>query len=237
MNRMNRNIYQSIVDHRKAGNKLLSILIDPDKFDVETTAEFLRKLPANTTHIFVGGSTVEDGETDRLVRNIKMYTSKPVILFPGDVNQISDSADALLFLSLLSGDNSEYLIGQHIKAIPLLKNTGLEVIPTAYLLIDGGQVSSVSRVTKTKPISQDDSELIVNTAMAGELMGKKMIYLEAGSGAINPVKPDIISTVSKLTGIPLIVGGGIRTDAQRQAAYDAGADMVVMGTIYEKQQL
>ena len=227
-------VYKDILDQVSSGRKLLAVLIDPDKFDMESTAIFLRGLPVQTTHIFVGGSQVMNGMTDELVNSIKLYTSKPVILFPGNVNQLTPAADAVLFLSLLSGNNSEYLIGQHVKAVPMLKEMDLEVIPTAYILIDGGHQSSVSRVTNTDPIPQRDISRIVNTAIAGQLMGKKMVYLEAGSGALEPVSSDTITAVKKELQIPLIVGGGIRTPGALQKAYDAGADLVVMGTAFEK---
>ncbi|NNM21913.1 MAG: geranylgeranylglyceryl phosphate synthase family protein, partial [Flavobacteriaceae bacterium] len=142
-------------------------------------------------------------------------------------------ADGLLFLSLLSGRNPDYLIGQHLRSVPKLKNSGLEIIPTAYLLIDGGRESAVAKVTQTRPMSQEGVEEIVHTAMAGQFQGAQLIYLEAGSGALHPVGSKIISEVKKHTQIPLIVGGGIRSQAQQEAAYQAGADMVVMGTAFE----
>ncbi len=227
------NQYQTFLETFYKNTKLLAILVDPDKFDSSQAAVFLRNIPAETTHIFVGGSTVEPGQTDVLVKELKLVTSKPIILFPGDYTQITESADALLFLSLLSGRNPEYLVGQQVKAIGMLQETDLEVISTAYLLIDGGSESAVSRVTQTKPMVQSDVQAIVDTAKAGEMMGAKLIYLEAGSGAKYPVDPKIISEVKKKIDIPIIVGGGIRSQEQKQLAYDAGADMVVMGTVFE----
>lgn len=138
-----------------------------------------------------------------------------------------------MFLTLLSGRNAEYLVGQQIKSISQLKNSNLEIISTGYILIDGGNDSAVSKVTKTEPLSQKNIEVIVHTALAGQFMGAKLIYLEAGSGAKFPVKTEIISEVKKTINIPLIVGGGIKTESQKQAAYNAGADMVVMGTAFE----
>ncbi|MCW5518403.1 geranylgeranylglyceryl/heptaprenylglyceryl phosphate synthase [Aureitalea sp. L0-47] len=225
--------YKAILDASEKNQKLLAVLLDPEKFDLEKTAEFLRRLPSETTHIFVGGSTVPEGQTQELVNAIKLHTSRPVVLFPGDVSQISKNADALLFLSLFSGANPEYLVHQQIKAVPLLRSIDLEVIPTGYILVDGGNDSAVSVVTKTHPISQSEPGRIVDTAVAAELTGKKLIYLEAGSGALTPVRAEIISAVKKELQIPLIVGGGIRTKEQLKAAYEAGADMVVMGTAFE----
>jgi len=224
---------QTVLPTFSNSKKRLAILIDPDKFNVELTAPFLRKLPTNTSHIFVGGSTVASGLTERLVKELKLYTSKPIVIFPGDVNQITAEADALLFLSLLSGNNPEYLIEQQIKAVEKLTTTQLEVIPVGYILIDGGNTSAVSRITQTQPISQENWERIVATAKAAEYLGKKLIYLEAGSGAKFPVSPKIIEKVTSAVSIPVIVGGGIRTEAQKQHCYKAGASMVVMGTAYE----
>ncbi|MCG2429682.1 geranylgeranylglyceryl/heptaprenylglyceryl phosphate synthase [Aequorivita xiaoshiensis] len=217
-----------------AGKKQLAILIDPDKFDISETESFLHKIPNDTTHLFVGGSTVENGQTEITVKAIKAKTKLPIFLFPGDFSQITNEADALLFLSLLSGRNAEYLIGQQVKSISKLKSSNLEIIPTGYILIDGGNNSAVSRVTNTQPLYQENIEMIVDTALAGQYMGAKFIYLEAGSGAKNVVNSKIISEVRKNIGIPLIVGGGIRSETQKQDAYNAGADLVVMGTAFEE---
>lgn len=227
-------IYRDIVNAKAESRRLLAILVDPEKFDRSTAAIFLRNLPSETTHIFVGGSTVPMGQTGALVNELKLFTSKPIVIFPGHYSQISKSADALLFLSLLSGDNPEYLVGQQLASVPILRKTTLEVIPTAYILIDGGITSSVEKVSRTKPIRQDEIGRIVDTAVAGELMGKKMVYLEAGSGALSPVGPQIIEAVKNELEIPLLVGGGIRTAQQKEMAYHAGADMVVMGTAFER---
>ncbi len=213
--------------------KQLAILIDPDKFDISQTKFFLQKIPKNTTHLFVGGSTVANGETEEVVKALKTESKLPIFLFPGDHSHITHLADALLFLTLLSGRNAEYLIGQQIKSISKLKNSALEIISTGYILIDGGTDSSVSKVTKTEPLPQDNIELVINTALAGQFMGAKLIYLEAGSGAKFPIKTEIISEVKKAINIPLIVGGGIKTTSQKQNAYNSGADMVVMGTAFE----
>jgi putative glycerol-1-phosphate prenyltransferase len=226
-------IYSGIMDAIKNRKKLLAVLIDPDKFDLLQSAAFLRKLPNATTHLFVGGSTVSKGATETLVKELKMYTAKPIVLFPGDVSQLTAHAHATLFLTLFSGDNPEYLTGQHIKAVPVLRSLSLEVIPTGYILIDGGKLSAVARVTGTLAIPQQEVQRIVDTAKAAELSGKKLLYLEAGSGALNSISSEIISAVKKELKIPLIVGGGIRTEDQKQAAYNAGANMVVMGTAFE----
>lgn len=228
--------YNAILQFVSDNKKGLAILIDPEDFKLDYTAHFLRKLPKETTHIFVGGSTATREATCATVQRIKSLTNKPLFLFPGDYSQLTNEADAVLFLSLLSGRNAEYLIGQQLKSVAFLQNAALEVISTAYVLIDGGNESAVARVSQTKPLSQSNSKAIVETAVAGQYMGAKLIYLEAGSGASLPVHPDIISEVKKAIAIPLIVGGGIRTEEQRQFAYEAGADMVVMGTVFEENQ-
>ena len=228
------NHYQTFTEAMHLNKKLMAVLIDPDDFNIESTATFLRKLPAETTHLFVGGSSVPNGRTEAVVKALKFSTAKPIILFPGHVSQITDEADGLLFLSLLSGRNPEYLIGQHVQAVAKLRDTSLEVLPTGYLLIDGGTHSAVARVTQTEPMPQGAIQHIVDTAKAGELLGAQLLYLEAGSGARHPVAPAIISAVKNEVAIPLLVGGGIRTESQRNDAYSAGADMVVMGTAFEE---
>ena len=233
------NIYQHITDSVQQGKKLLAILLDPDKIDIETQciATLIAKINNKADFIFVGGSTVDYGATEKLIEAIKKVTQLPIVLFPGDYTQISDNADAILFLSLISGDNPEYLIHQQIKSIPKLKNSSLEIIPTGYILIDGGLETSVQKVSNTKPILQQNIELIVNIALAGEYAGKKMIYLEAGSGAMEAVSKEIITTLKKTIKIPLIVGGGIRTKQQLKNAYASGADLVVVGTAFEEDNL
>ncbi|HAV53322.1 MAG: geranylgeranylglyceryl/heptaprenylglyceryl phosphate synthase [Aequorivita sp.] len=225
-----KNLLKSIAEKERQ----LAILIDPDKFNSSETDSFLKKIPKQTTHLFVGGSTVANGETEATVKALKVATQLPIFLFPGDWSHITHFADALLFLTLLSGRNAEYLVGQQIKSISKLKNSSLEIISTGYILIDGGNGSAVSKVTNTEPLPQENIENIVHTALAGQFIGAKIIYLEAGSGAKFPVKPEIISEVKKAINIPLIVGGGIKTEAQNNTAYEAGADMVVMGTAFEK---
>ena len=226
-------IYSSILRNKEKGLPMLAILVDPDKFDCQSASAFLDKLPDETTHILVGGSTVEIGDTEKAVVAIKSATDLPVLLFPGHYQQITPKADGLLFLSLLSGRNPEYPVGQQVEAAAVLNGSPLEVIPTSYLLIDGGHRSAVERVTNTKPMSQTDIPGIVHTARAGELMGAKLCYLEAGSGAKDPVSPAVIEAVRRTISIPLIVGGGIRSTSQLEAAYKAGANLVVMGTHFE----
>ena len=231
---MKQRFYQELLAMMSERKKCLAILVDPDKFDATNTASFFNIIPSETTHIFVGGSTVANGHTEVTVNAIKKQSELPVFLFPGDYSQITETADAVLFLSLLSGRNAEYLIGQQVQSIPKLRESALEVISTGYILVDGGNESAVARITGTAPISQNNKEKIVHTALAGCYMGAKLLYLEAGSGAKFPVHPEVISAVRKAIQIPLLVGGGIRTIAQKQEAYNAGADLVVMGTVFEE---
>ena len=192
------NIYQNILLAKKEGKKLLAVLIDPEKIDLENIAIFFEKVHQSiATHIFIGGSTDENNQTENVVSEIKKTTHLPIVLFPGDVSQISEKADGILFLSLLSGRNPEYLIEQQIKAAPILKNIHLEILPTGYILIDGKKETATQKVSNTKPIAQENVDLILNTALAGEFSGKKLIYLEAGSGATVPVNNSIINVVKK----------------------------------------
>lgn len=228
-------IYQQIISAISKNKELLAILIDPDKVTLEMVSELLRKVNNSiVTHIFVGGSTVDEFATEKLVSEIKKHTKLPIILFPGDISQITDQADALLFLSLISGRNPEYLIGKHVASVSKLRQMHLEVIPTGYLLIENGKVTAVQTVTDTKPMSKDSVQEIVDTAIAGELLGMKLIYLEAGSGAIHPISSNIISSVKKEIKAPLIVGGGIRSKKQLEDAYASGANLVVIGTAFEE---
>ncbi len=231
---MNKSILEFIQKAAIKNEKLLAILLDPDKTSLEKLPEIASRINnLNANFIFVGGSFVENGITDLFVETLKKYTLLPIVLFPGDFSQLTNHADALLFLSLLSGRNPEYLIEQQIKSVPFLKNSVLEIIPTGYILIDGGTKSSVLKVSDTKPISQKNIELAVDTAVAGMYKGKQLIYLEAGSGAKVPVNPQLISAVKKHITIPLIVGGGIKTKKQLNNAYENGADLVVIGTAFE----
>jgi len=230
-------IYDNILKSINKGNKLLAVLIDPDKFDILSVSEFIKKVDSSiATHIFVGGSSVEDNVTENLVLEIKKHTKLPIVLFPGDVTQISNKADALLFLSLISGRNSEYLIGKHVEAISKLRTSKLEVIPTGYILIENGKETSVQKVTGTTPLKRDHLQLILDTAKAGDLLGMKLLYLEAGSGATHPITSEIISAVKQDIKIPLIVGGGIRTKTQLLEAFNSGADLVVIGTAFEENE-
>jgi len=220
-----------------SGKKLLAILLDPDKVNLNKIKKIVYNIETlEGDFILVGGSVVTATKTQILVEKLKQITSIKVILFPGDVSQLTEKADALLFLSLLSGTNPKYLVEQQIRAAPILERTSLEVIPTAYILVDGGTVSSVQKQSQTQPLNPNDVNLIYNTALAGQLMGKKLVYLEAGSGAKIPVSQTVINKVSQLD-IPLIVGGGICSLNNIKKAYESGADLVVIGTAFEENSL
>ena len=214
----------------------LALLLDPEKANPET---LVMTEECHPDMIFVGGST--GGDTTPFVRALRKrlssihpsLTAIPIVLFPGNAAQFTKEADAILYLSLLSGRNPEYLVGQQVKSARRIRQSSIDVIPTAYILIDGGVETSTMRVTGTTPIDPADTETIVNTAIAAELMGKKAIYLEAGSGAKNPVAADTIRAVKEAVSIPLIVGGGIHTPEMMMAAYEAGASVVVIGNHFE----
>ena len=230
-----KNIYQDILLAKKEKRKLLAILLDPDKIDLNAVPALIQKvINAPATHVFIGGSHVTHNIIDELILKIKSSCELPIVLFPGNPSQISIHADGILFLSLLSGRNPDFLIEHQVKAAPILKKTDLEIIPTSYLLIESGNETAVARVSKTTPISRIDVEEVCNTAMAGEMLGHQLIYLEAGSGAKQSVPLEMIQEVAKNTTIPLVVGGGLTSLLGIQNAYEAGADLVVIGTAFEK---
>lgn len=228
------NLFQHILQAKNDNRKLLAVLIDPEKVSIEKVSILSDKIKASpATHIFVGGSTFSGTHLDELIALLKNEIQLPILIFPGHPSQISNEADGILFLSLLSRRNPEYLIEHHINSVEALEKSNLEIIPTGYLLIDGGKETAVQRVSQTQPIEQDNIELAYKTAKAGEFLGKKLIYLEAGSGANQHVPLEMIHYVSQNIRIPLIVGGGIRSIKTIRELYDAGADLVVIGTAFE----
>ncbi|WP_417368553.1 geranylgeranylglyceryl/heptaprenylglyceryl phosphate synthase [Gelidibacter japonicus] len=233
-----KNLYQDVLTAISRKERLLAVLIDPDKMKWEKVPDFMIKLNASlATHIFVGGSTVEENQTDLLIQEVKRWTKLPLLIFPGDVSQLSSHADGLLFLSLVSGRNPDYLIGKQVEAVSVLRTMQLEIIPTGYLLIENGKETAVERVTKTQPLNRENIQNIVDTAKAAEFLGMKCIYLEAGSGAVDPINSKIIRAVKQELQIPLIVGGGIKSKKQLDGAYEFGADLVVIGTAFEENEL
>lgn len=228
-------IYNDIQIAKANNRKLLAILLDPDKVVWDTLANLIYKINQSpATHVFIGGSLVESTILDDLIVRIKQNCILPIVLFPGDPSQISNHADGILFLSLLSGRNPDYLIGHQVNATPILKQTQLEILSTGYILIESGSETAVERVSKTKPLERDNLDLVLATAQAGEMLGSKLIYLEAGSGAQEAVPQEMIRLVAQNIEIPLIVGGGIVDGQGIQKAYESGADLVVIGTAFEK---
>jgi len=228
------NLYSQIIQAKRNNQKLLAILLDPDKVDLKTVAILISKIHHSpASHIFIGGSHVTTNIQDELIVQIKQNCDLPIFLFPGNPSQISNKADAILFLSLISGRNPDYLIEHQVKAAPILKQTKLEVISTGYILIESGTETAVERVSKTKPLNRNNLDLALATAQAGEMLGNKLIYLEAGSGAKQAVPLEMIALVAQNIEIPLLVGGGIVDLQGIQNAYDSGADLVIIGTAFE----
>jgi phosphoglycerol geranylgeranyltransferase len=216
--------------------KQLAVLIDPDKQTKDSLLQLIAHAEnCRTDFFFVGGSVLVEGRFEETIATLKAHTKIPVIIFPGSNYQLSAKADAVLFLSLISGRNPEYLIGQHVTSAPVIKEMALEVIPTGYILIDGGRVSSTSYITQTVPIPGDKTDIAAATALAGQMLGMKLIYLEAGSGAATHVNPELIKAVKKNISVPLIVGGGIRNSEQAEEICNAGADIIVVGNVLEKE--
>ena len=229
------NIYNEIIQSKVERQKLLAILLDPDKVVLEHLSDLISKINQSpATHIFIGGSQVTTTILDELIVKIKQNSNLPIVLFPGNPSQISDKADAILFLSLISGRNPDYLIEHQVNAVPKLKQTDLEIISTGYILIESGTETAVERISKTKPLDRDHIDYVVQTAQTGEMLGNKLIYLEAGSGAKQAVPLKMIKKVAQNIEIPLLVGGGIVDLQGIHNAYRAGADLVVIGTAFEK---
>jgi len=230
-----KNTFKKILLNRESNQKMLAILLDPDKCVGRVLSATISALKTDLPDfIFVGGSHTL-ASTDLFIDLLKEETKAEIILFPGNASQFSTKANALLYLSLLSGRNAEFLIGQHLTSSVAIKKTNIEVIPTAYILIDGGKPSSVEYISNTRPIPRDKKEIALSTAVAGELLGMRLVYLEAGSGANLTVPMEMIEYVRSGLSLPLIVGGGIKTVEQLKNAFDAGADLVVVGNIFETE--
>ena len=226
----------SIYDNICEGVKKFAVLIDPDKIagnEVETVARSIQD--NNVDIVFVGGSLLLEDHLNDTIDVIKKNCDKPIVIFPGSAMQVNPRADAILFLSLISGRNPEMLIGSHVIAAPYVKASGLEVIPTGYILIDSGRPTTASYMSSSMPIPHDKNEIAVCTALAGEMLGLKVIYLDGGSGAQNHVSCEMISKVKRNIKVPLIVGGGIRTPEIASDVYKAGADLIVVGNAIQKK--
>jgi len=217
--------------------KHLAVLIDPDSIENESQLVDIcqRSNDASVDFILVGGSLITNGFFDKCIQIIKLHTQIPVVLFPGNIMQVSKDADAILLLSLISGRNPDLLIGKHVLAAPMLKQSGLEIIPTGYMLIDGGNITSVSYMSNTTPIPAEKHSIAACTAMAGEMLGLQVTYMDAGSGAQHPISTKIISAVRESVNGPIFIGGGIKTAEGAVAACNAGADVVVVGNAFEKE--
>ncbi|MBL7890939.1 MAG: geranylgeranylglyceryl/heptaprenylglyceryl phosphate synthase [Bacteroidia bacterium] len=228
---MNGKIYQHILESKKNNKKLFAVLIDPDKYK----SDIIEKInEAKVDILLVGGSLLSNGSFEKCIEDIRKRSKIPVVIFPGNDLQISNKAEGILLLSLISGRNPDLLIGKHVIAAPLLRASKLEIIPTGYMLIDSGKQTSALYMSNTNPIPYDKPDIATCTAMAGEMLGLKMIYMDAGSGAENCVSEKMIREVKKNIKIPLIVGGGINSSSKAKTACEAGADMIVVGNAAEK---
>lgn len=228
-------IYQSITEKKAAGAKSFSVLVDPDKVDSKKVDELVRLcVDCKVDYLFVGGSLVISNHLDEVVVQIKNQCDIPVILFPGSPSQVSSYADALLYLSVISGRNADLLIGQHVISAPAVKKSGLEIMSTGYMVIDGGAPTTVSYISNTLPIPSNKNEIAMCTALAGEMLGMKLIYMDAGSGAEKAISEAMIQQVARSIEIPLVVGGGITTPEKAYRNCKAGADVVVVGNAIEK---
>jgi len=228
-------IYNSLTEKKKQGKKSLAVLIDPDKVNASLLNELVELcIHANVDYLLVGGSLVISNHLDECVQHIKQNCDIPVILFPGSPTQVSKYADALLYLSLISGRNPELLIGQHVVSAPYIKQSGLEIMPTGYIVIDGGAPTTVSYISNAIPVPADKNEIAMCTAMAGEMLGIKLIYMDAGSGAKRPITESMIKIVAENIEVPLIIGGGISDPEKAYLNCKAGADLIVVGNAIEK---
>lgn len=220
---------------KAAGKKAFALLIDPDKLKLEDVSMLAARInAAGIDFVFVGGSLLMNENISQIIPALREAVNPSVILFPGNLLQLKHRADGVLFLSLISGRNPDLLIGNHVIAAPVLKQSGMEVLPTGYMLIDSGRPTAVNYMSNSLPIPKDKPEIAACTAMAGELLGLQLIYMDAGSGAETPISTEMISAVAGAVQIPLIIGGGIRTKKQAEAALKAGADMIVVGNAFEK---
>jgi len=226
-----RGFYEQLKDRSK---KRVALLVDPDGYDSKSLEELIGFINLYPPDLLLVGGSILFKPIEITITTLKLGTKVPVFIFPGNLFQLSDRADGILFLSLISGRNPEFLIGNHVLAAPHLGRSGIEVIPTGYMLIGNGHPSSVEYMSNTSPIPGDKADIAVATAMAGEMLGLKALYLEAGSGASHSVEPDMIGAIRKNISLPLVVGGGIRSELTALELFNAGADMIVVGNALEK---
>jgi phosphoglycerol geranylgeranyltransferase len=232
---MKNTLYQHFVKNKQQGQKSLAVLIDPDKVDAAKVDQLVSiAIDARVDYLLVGGSLIISNNLDEVIQQIKSLCDIPVILFPGNPAHVSKFADALLYLSLVSGRNAELLIGQHVVSAPFVKKSGLEIMPTGYMLVDGGAPTTVSYISNATPLPADKNEIALCTAMASEMLGMKLIYMDAGSGAKRPITESMIQMVSANIEVPLIVGGGITDPEKAYLNCKAGADVIVVGNSIER---
>jgi len=232
---MNNDLYTAMAAGRAEGKKKMAVLIDPDKVRMSNIKEVIALAnESNVDYFFIGGSLIVNNMLDQCLETIKKVCDIPMVLFPGNSFQLSYKADGILFLSLISGRNAELLIGKHVITAPYLKMSPLEILPTGYMLVDGGVPTTVSYVSNTQPIPATKDDVAMCTALAGQMLGLKLMYMDAGSGAKNPISESMISAVSQTIDVPLIVGGGIRTPEKAFKNAKAGADIIVVGNAIEK---
>lgn len=232
------NLLTQLEEKKRSNKKSLAVLIDPDKTEAGAELiQFVRLCTENKVdYILVGGSLITTDNFSKVIAVIKEHTSIPVLIFPGNNIQIDSNADAILLLSLISGRNPDFLIGQHVLAAPILKKSKLEIIPMGYILVNSGAPTSASYMSNTIPIPSDKPTIAACTAMAGEMLGLRTIYLDAGSGAQQPIPQKIITKVARSISLPLVVGGGLNSISRINLALEAGADMIVIGNALEKDQ-
>ncbi len=232
---MNTQLYKDLQESKAKGEKKFAVLIDPDKLKLNSIDDIVDMASkAKVDYFYIGGSLIVNNMLDEVITEIKKKSQIPTILFPGNSYQLSYKADGILFLSLISGRNAELLIGNHVISAPYLKISGLEVISTGYMLIDGGISTTVQYISNTTPIPNTKYDIALSTALAGEMLGMKQIFMDAGSGAQYCVPEKMIEMVSSAVEVPLIVGGGIRSGEQAKKMVDAGADVIVVGNAIEK---
>ena len=232
---MKQHIYKELLERKQKGQKSFAVLIDPDKVNPPAIEQLVKlSVDAGVDYFLVGGSLVISNQLDEVVQQIKAACDIPVILFPGSPSQVSKYADGLLYLSLISGRNPELLIGQHVISAPFVKQSGLEIISTAYMVVDGGAPTTVSYISNAAPLPSDKNEIAMCTAMAGEMLGMKVVYMDAGSGAKRPISESMIQAVAQQIEAPLIIGGGITDPEKAYRNCKAGADMIVIGNAIEK---
>jgi phosphoglycerol geranylgeranyltransferase len=232
---MIKGIYQSLTERKRLGKKSFAVLIDPDKVNNHNMEQLISlSVAAEVDYFLVGGSLVISNYLDECLQLIKRHCAIPTILFPGSPSQVSKYADALLYLSLISGRNPELLIGQHVISAPLVKKSGLEIMSTGYMVVDGGAPTTVSYISNASPLPSDKNEIAVCTAMAGEMLGMKLIYMDAGSGAKRAINETMIEKVAESISVPLIIGGGIIEPEKAYRNCKAGADVIVVGNAIEK---